>query len=105
MYNQTRTRLNFALCYQKNFDPLSNCTNCYKNYNFSDLCRTCINKFSLETKEAVTNNYEIVKNFDVYEKFEQPLVKDGWDVIVFIPSEEEDKDRITCGNSLITELK
>ena len=58
-----------------------------------------------ETKEAVINNYEIVKDFNVYEKFEQPLVKDGWDVIVFIPSEEEDKDRITCGNSLISELK
>jgi len=37
----------------------------------------------------------------VYEKFEQPLVKDGWDVIVFVPSREEDADRITCGNSLI----
>lgn len=54
-----------------------------------------------ETKEAVNNHYEIVKNFDVYEKFEQPLVKDGWDVIVFVPSAEEDADRITCGNSLI----
>ena len=54
-----------------------------------------------ETKEAVNNHYEIVKDFDVYEKFEQPLVKDGWDVIVFVPSAEEDADRITCGNSLI----
>ena len=45
--------------------------------------------------------YEIVTDFDVYEKFEQPLVKDGWDVIVFVPSKEEDTDRITCGNSLI----
>ena len=24
-----------------------------------------------------------------------------WDVIVFVPSKEEDEDRITCGNSLI----
>ena len=38
---------------------------------------------------------------DVYEKFEKPLVERGWDVIVFIPSAEEDSDRITCGNSLI----
>ena len=43
----------------------------------------------------------IVDEFDVYEKFEKPLVRDGWDVIVFIPSKEEDEDRITCGNSLI----
>lgn len=54
-----------------------------------------------ETVEAVDEGYEIVKDFDVYEKFEQPLVNDGWDVIVFVPSREEDADRITCGNSLI----
>lgn len=54
-----------------------------------------------ETKSALTNEYEIVKDFDVYEKFEKPLVDAGWQVIVFIPSDEEDKDRITCGNSLI----
>ena len=41
----------------------------------------------------------------VYEMFEKPLVKDGWDVIVFVPSEEEDSDRITCGNSLIATEK
>lgn len=56
-----------------------------------------------ETHEAVNHGYEIVKNFDVYEKFELPLVEAGWEVIVFVPSEEEDKDRITCGNSLIAQ--
>ena len=54
-----------------------------------------------ETVEAVNEGYEIVHDFDVYEQFEQPLVNDGWDVIVFVPSKEEDEDRITCGNSLI----
>lgn len=54
-----------------------------------------------ETVEAVDEGYEIVHDFDVYEQFEQPLVNDGWDVIVFVPSKEEDDDRITCGNSLI----
>lgn len=38
----------------------------------------------------------------IYRKFEQPLVKAGWDVIVFVPSKEEDSDRITCGNALIS---
>lgn len=37
----------------------------------------------------------------MYEKYEKPLVAAGWDVIVFVPSLEEDEDRITCGNSLI----
>lgn len=54
-----------------------------------------------ETVEAVDEGYEIVHDFDAYEQFEQPLVNDGWDVIVFVPSKEEDEDRITCGNSLI----
>lgn len=56
-----------------------------------------------ETVEAVNNSYEIIKDFDVYEKFEKPLVEDDWDVIVFVPSQEEDSDRITCGNALISE--
>lgn len=54
-----------------------------------------------ETKEALANGYEIVTDFDVYEKFEKPLVAEGWDVIVFVPSKEEDADRITCGNALL----
>lgn len=44
-------------------------------------------------------------DYDVYRRFEQPLLKEGWDVIVFVPSKEEDSDRITCGNALISEEK
>ena len=54
-----------------------------------------------ETKEAVSNGYEIVTDFDVYERFEKPLIAEGWDVIVFVPSKEEVADRITCGNALL----
>ena len=53
------------------------------------------------TISGIENNFEIVKDFDVYSRFEQPLIKGGWNVIVFIPSKEEDEDRITCGNSLL----
>jgi 23S rRNA (adenine2503-C2)-methyltransferase len=53
------------------------------------------------TEEAIKNDFATEFDFDVYEKFERPLVEAGWDVIVFIPSFEEDSDRITCGNSLI----
>ena len=38
----------------------------------------------------------------MYKKFESPLLEYGWDVIVFVPSKEEDEDRITCGNALIS---
>lgn len=33
---------------------------------------------------------------------EQPLLAEGWKVIVFIPSKEKDEDRITCGNALLS---
>lgn len=60
------------------------------------------------TNSAVKNNYDVTTSYtdyDVYRQFEQPLVDAGWDVIVFVPSEEEDSDRITCGNALIAAEK
>lgn len=59
-----------------------------------------------ETHSAICNGYDVgdsYTNYNVYKKFEQPLLDLGWDVIVFIPSKEEDSDRITCGNALISE--
>lgn len=58
-----------------------------------------------ETKEAISNGIETDEGYytyDVYSQFEKPLVEHGWDVIVFVPSKEEDEDRITCGNALLT---
>ncbi len=58
-----------------------------------------------ETKSAVANGFDpttTYDDYDVYRKFEKPLVEAGFDVIVFIPSKEEDSDRITCGNALIS---
>ena len=57
-----------------------------------------------ETKAAVKNGFDVgttYTEYDVYRKFEDPLLALGWDVIVFVPSKEEDNDRITCGNALI----
>ena len=57
-----------------------------------------------ETKSAVKNGFDVTTSYDdydVYRQFERPLVEKGWDVIVFVPSHEEDSDRITCGNALI----
>ncbi len=58
-----------------------------------------------ETHRAVENGFDVTTSYDdydVYRDFEQPLLDDGWDVIVFVPSKEEDSDRITCGNALIS---
>ena len=58
-----------------------------------------------ETNSAIENGFEVsgYADYDVYRKFEKPLLEEGWDVIVFVPSKEEDEDRITCGNALISE--
>lgn len=57
-----------------------------------------------ETNSAIENGFEVsgYSDYDVYRKFEIPLLNEGWDVIVFVPSKEEDLDRITCGNALIS---
>lgn len=95
MPKKRKYTLNFAVTSKCNLD-----VDLMNKYFDKDKCIVKITPIH-ETVEAVNEGYEIVKDFDVYEKFEQPLVKDGWDVIVFVPSKEEDADRITCGNSLI----
>ena len=60
-----------------------------------------------ETNEAKEFNLQTQMGYykyDVYRQFEQPLIEAGWDVIVFIPSVEEDEDRITCGNALLSQI-
>jgi 23S rRNA (adenine2503-C2)-methyltransferase len=58
-----------------------------------------------ETSAAISNGFKVTgySDYDVYRKYETPLLEDGWDVIVFVPSKEEDSDRITCGNALISD--
>ena len=55
-----------------------------------------------EANENEINTPEGYYKYDVYRQFEQPLLEEGWQVIVFIPSKEEDEDRITCGNALLS---
>ena len=95
MPKKRKYTLNFAVTSKSNLD-----VELMNKYFDKEKCIVKITPIH-ETVEAMDEGYEIVKDFDVYEKFEQPLVDDGWDVIVFVPSREEDADRITCGNSLI----
>jgi 23S rRNA (adenine2503-C2)-methyltransferase len=88
--------LNFAVTSKSNLD-----VELMEKYFDKEKCIIKITPIH-ETVQAVEEGYEIVHDFDVYERFEEPLVDAGWDVIVFVPSKEEDEDRITCGNSLIS---
>lgn len=95
MPKKRKYTLNFAVTSESDLNP--ELMDKYFDKNKCIVKITPIHK----TVEAEDNGYEIVTDFDVYEQFEKPLVDAGWDVIVFIPSKEEDEDRITCGNALI----
>jgi len=61
-----------------------------------------------KTVNAIKHGYNVTtsyEKYDVYEAFEEPLLELGWDVIVFVPSKEEDDDRITCGNALLSDKR
>lgn len=55
----------------------------------------CIQK-GLITENGYTHYYP-------YKKVEENLKEAGFDVIVFIPSKEEDLSRITCGNAILAD--
>ena len=52
-----------------------------------------------ENEIITTGGYEY---FTPYQKVEQELKDCGFDVIVFVPSYEEDLGRITCGNAILS---
>lgn len=56
---------------------------------------TCI-----ENKLQTSNGYD---KYYPYKECEEKLKKAGYDVIVFVPSKEEDESRITCGNAILAD--
>lgn len=90
--------LNFAVTADTELDPV-------RLSNLFDKDRFIVKITPIhQTKNAVENGFDVgdsYTDYNVYRDFERPLVKAGWDVIVFVPSKEEDSDRITCGNALI----
>jgi 23S rRNA (adenine2503-C2)-methyltransferase len=57
------------------------------------------------TKSCQENNIKTedgYEQFYPYQKIEQELKAVGFDVIVFVPSYEEDEGRMTCGNAILS---
>lgn len=55
---------------------------------------------------AVKNGFVTTDGYEFYypyREFEERLRGVGFDVIVFVPSLEEDESRITCGNAILAE--
>jgi 23S rRNA (adenine2503-C2)-methyltransferase len=60
------------------------------------------------TKAVVENNMVTDGGYDFYypyKQVEEALKAEGFDVIVFVPSKEEDESRITCGNAILAYQK
>ena len=60
------------------------------------------------TKAVVENGMITNGGYDFfypYKQVEENLKAAGYDVIVFIPSKEEDESRITCGNAILADKK
>ncbi len=58
------------------------------------------------TKAVIENGMITDGGYDYfypYKKTELELKNEGFDVIVFIPSKEEDESRITCGNVILAD--
>jgi 23S rRNA (adenine2503-C2)-methyltransferase len=58
-----------------------------------------------KTHSCENNNLLTDGGYDFYypyKQVEEDLKKVGYDVIVFIPSKEEDESRITCGNAILS---
>ncbi|MDR0472323.1 MAG: hypothetical protein LBH43_01435 [Treponema sp.] len=58
------------------------------------------------TKAVIKNKMITDGGYDFYypyKKVEEDLKSAGFDVIVFIPSKEEDESRITCGNAILAD--
>jgi 23S rRNA (adenine2503-C2)-methyltransferase len=58
-----------------------------------------------ETNSCIKNNLTTKDGYDQfypYKEVEERLKSVGYDVIVFVPSKEEDESKITCGNAILS---
>ena len=61
-----------------------------------------------KTKSCVENNISTsggYEEFTPYKDVEEDLKHNGFDVLIFVPSYEEDLGRITCGNAILSGTK
>lgn len=45
------------------------------------------------------------ERFTPYQKAEEELIKAGFDVLIFVPSYNEEVGRITCGNAILSDAR
>lgn len=94
--------LNFALADNYIVDP-EKLSMLFNPRNFMVKITPLHKTTACNTNNIVTSNgYE---SYVPYKHVEKGLKDAGFDVLVFIPSEDEDKGRITCGNAILSGTK
>jgi len=91
--------LNFALC---NYEIDENVLLRYFNPETYLIKLTPMHN----TASCKVNNIETKDGYDYFQPYknvEEKLKKAGYDVIVFVPSKEEDDSKITCGNAILSQ--
>lgn len=91
--------LNFALAddYEVNAEKLRDLfspNKCMVKITPLHVTHSCI-----ENRIQTSDEY---KSFVPYQKAEEDLIKAGFDVLIFVPSSDEDEGRITCGNAILS---
>ena len=90
--------LNFPLCKEYNIDEN------YLQQLFDPkyfLCKLTPMHITKSCKENNISTIDGYTHFYPYKDTEERLKAAGFDVIVFVPSKEEDESRITCGNAIL----
>lgn len=96
--NGRKFTLNFALCqYEINPDIL------LKYFNPDDYLIKITPMHATDScKDKDLLTYDGYDFYYPYQKAEKELKSAGYDVIVFVPSKEEDESKITCGNAILS---
>lgn len=81
--------------FDKMFRPKSARGRFYKKPPKDPVKQAACREKKLTTKDGYEHYYP-------YRDVEKNLRESGYDVIVFIPSKEEDESRITCGNAILS---
>lgn len=91
--------LNFALADDYELDANRLATLFSPDYFMVKITPLHITNSCKENKIETTGGYEY---YTPYKPAEESLKKAGFDVLVFVPSEDEDLGRITCGNAILS---
>ena len=59
----------------------------------------------LTNEKVPTGTTDVYDKYYPYEELEEALIKEGYDVIVFVPSKDEDESKITCGNAILAKKR